>query len=186
MDLDWLLRLVTPRNFVLLFVAMGLGEAWRYYGNIPRRAYRLWMYPPQSQAPDADIADLLKTREHQHVQAFYQKVCALLEAARADGLQVDGLQAKANAALDLEKAGFKDQAMTTLAEVERDIPRKPVPYIPMDQAAQDQADQFDTPTMLPRTIQSQMADAKQLKKDRRNKKRRKPKPKPQPAETVDQ
>lgn len=169
--MDWLLRLVTPRNFILVALVLGGIQAWIYFGTVPRRMYRQWRYPPEKQAADPDISELLKRREELKVEAFYRKVSALIEEARGEGFSVDGLQAKANAALDLERAGFRDAAMRTLAAVELEIPRKEVQYIPMEPQAPDTG--LESPDLLPSQLPARQAGARTAK-SKRKAARRKP------------
>lgn len=138
-QLLWVLRAITPRNIVLGLLLLGTVYAGIHYQHIPRRAYRQWRYPPSKAAPDPAIASVLDKRESNRVIARYRKVSALIEESRANGFAVDGLAAKARAALALNRPGYRDDALRVLGELEMHIPRKRVQYIPMNEQPLDEA-----------------------------------------------
>ncbi len=168
--LDWLLRWAKPGYILAALLAAAAVNVGTHHSDVWRRWYRERFFPPQRLAVDPELAAQSKRAEQLKVQGFYRKVSALLEEARGNGFSVDGLQAKANAALDLERAGFRDAAMTTLAEVEMQVPRKPVQYIPMDPAQPDE--QYESPDLLPSQVPAQKAPPKAAKKAKRKQRRK--------------
>ena len=133
--MDWMLKYVTARNTIAalafaalfnIYIAMGL----RHY---PLRWYRHWRYPPQS-GPSPEGRAILDANEQQKaakVEARYRRLRARLDQARAEGFSVEGLQKKAEAALQLNVPNYRRHAVQILVDVEMAIPRRRTRYIPL-------------------------------------------------------
>jgi len=122
--MDWLVKLVTVRNTILLLLGCALLRlaVFNYYRPLYWLQQRL--YPPQGAAPASgqDILADLDRQENARLQARYRRLLAQLEQARAQGFDVDALERKARSAASLEPK-FRRQALRILSEVEMDVPR---------------------------------------------------------------
>lgn len=136
--LQWVLDRINTRNVILAALAVVLIQLGIFYQNIPRRLYRDWRYPAVKAEPDQAIAAELERKQSKRVEVRYRKISALLEESRAAGYNVDGLSAKAQAALALNRPGYRDVALSTLGELELQIPRKRTQYIPMNETPQEE------------------------------------------------
>lgn len=132
--LNFLVRTLTPRNFViaaaLLASVFMLARLWNY----PRSLYDRWRYPPQADVSRAgrDILEEAEKAQARKVSESYRSVLAKIEEARANGFNVAGLKEKAGVALGLNNPVYRRQALRLLTEVEMAVPRKKARYIPAD------------------------------------------------------
>lgn len=152
--MDLLFRVVTPRNLLILALVLGFTRLWPKIERYPRRMYREWRYPPQSggTAAGQEVLDRLDRREAKRVEARFRRVAAKLARARTRGLQVDGLQAKARAALTLNVHAYRRQAIKVLIDVEMAIPREKTQYIPMHPSEEQEEVAQDVPPSKPRPL----------------------------------
>lgn len=133
---ELLLRWLTPRTLVLGILLAGSVWTVRRFHDQPR----LWLGTIKSPSAavgvstEPEIMQAKELRESKNVQKRYVRLAVLLEQARIDGFDVSGLQAKASAALSLNRSGYRRFALTALSEVELAIPRKRTQYIPMEPA----------------------------------------------------
>jgi len=128
-------RIATRRNLFLLLAGFLVVRGWIRWGHVAKSAYNQRMHPPVSR-PAVDPAgqellDAVELRDRKRLVGRHRRISAKLEEARANGFEVGGLQAKADAALKLNSKALRRQAHRTLSEVELVIPRKKVQYIPM-------------------------------------------------------
>ena len=131
--MNLLVKFVTGRNLILLLL---LGLAIRgalQFGHLGTPHYMRWRYPPQGGASPQGLEILAENekREAHRVEARYRRLLAQLGAARAEGFEITALENKAKAALTLNIAAYRRQAVTILNEIEMALPRKPSQYIPM-------------------------------------------------------
>lgn len=131
--MDLLLRVVTPRNFLIAGLILGLVKLWPKIEKYPRRMYLESRYPPQRgvTAAGQEVLDRVDRREAKRVESRFRRVMAKLAEARARGARVDGLEAKARAALKINVPAYRRQATKVLIDVEMAIPREKVRYIPV-------------------------------------------------------
>lgn len=71
-----------------------------------------------------EILDKLEQKQAQKILFRHRRISAKLDKARGDGFNIDGLQAKANAALTMNVPAYREQAIKVLNEVEMRVPRK--------------------------------------------------------------
>ncbi len=124
--MDYLFKFFTPRKVFLFIVLLAAASLARRYGHDLRDFYLARRYPPVGGPSPAgrDISRKWDEAESRHVVSEYQRVCASLAAARAQGFKVDGLKAEADAALALNTPAYRRQALQILSKVEFSIPRK--------------------------------------------------------------
>lgn len=133
---DILLRWLTPRT--LMSGALLAGAVWtgqRFQDDLS--AWLQALRRPSAGVGAVSEPEIMKAkdeRESKDVQKRYVRLAILLEQARSEGFDVSGLQAKASAALTLNRPGYRRFAVETLAEVELAVPRKRTQYIPMTAA----------------------------------------------------
>ncbi len=138
-DLDLLMRVARPRTLVVLAAAIFLVAYGNWALRYPRLWYRELMYPPAKDVSGQgrDIEQALEGQKSLEVVTRYRRVDALLQAAGAQGFDVSGLEREALEALDLNKPGYRTQALLVLSRVELEIPRKRQPVIPASDDASD-------------------------------------------------
>lgn len=124
--IEILMRVFTARNLILMAALWALTYLAVRYQYYPRRLYFQWRYPPLEGPPEAgrEILDSLETTAARKVEARYRRVVARLDEAAAEGHEVEGLRLKARAALSLNEAAYRRQAVSALQEVEMSIPRR--------------------------------------------------------------
>ena len=131
---DWCVAHLTPRNAALgLLLLFGLPILasripWAY------RLARHRLLPPKPVAAAVTPPDLkgqLQRQELRGIYSRYRRVNAMLDKAEAEGFAVAGHRAKAKAAVRLAQLGFRWQAQTAMNDVEMNVPRKKVRYIPL-------------------------------------------------------
>jgi len=131
--MEFLLKVCTRRNLIIAAALLGLIFAADHLQRYPRQWYRAWRYPPQKGAsPGGDEIMALKDKtDSARLVRRYDRVMSLLAQAQAENFAVDALERKAAAALQLNNARYRPHAVRILVEVEMDIPRKKVQYIPL-------------------------------------------------------
>jgi hypothetical protein len=131
--MEFLLKVFTLRNLLLALAAIGLVLAADNLQQYPRRWYHAWRYPPQrdSGSGGRDILEGKERREAAGLRRRYERVMAQLDEARRQGFQVGVLERKAEVALRLNDARDRPHAVKILVEVEMNVPRKKVQYIPL-------------------------------------------------------
>lgn len=136
--MELLLKLCTWRNLAWAAAAVAAIYSASLLQDHPRRWYRDWRYPPQSQAGSAgdEILQLKEQRDSAALLRRHGRVLALLSRAEAEGFDVAGLRRKADAALPLNSARTRRKAVLLLAEVELAVPRKKAEYQPLYPAAE--------------------------------------------------
>jgi hypothetical protein len=144
---ELLLKICTWRNLTLAAVAVAAIYSAGRLQEYPRRWYRDWRYPPQGNASAAgdEIMLLKEKRETADLMRRHEQVMALLSKAEADGFDVSALRRKADMALQLNSARYRRKAVLMLAEVELDVPRKKVQYIPVYPAGEEDDVPADVP-----------------------------------------
>lgn len=150
--MELLVRVVTLRNLLILALALVSIKLWPKIERYPRRMYLEWRYPPQGgeTAAGQELLDSLERREAKRVEARFRRLAAKLAGARSQGFQVDGLEAKARAALKLNVRAYRRQAIKALIAVEMEIPREKVQYIPMHPSEDQEELLEDVPPSKPR------------------------------------
>lgn len=131
--MDFLLKTLTPLNVVLaLFLCLGAAFAMRH-ADYPAALYRQWRYPPQNfqSAQGREILAKAEEREMRRVENKFQRIASLLKQSQAEGFEIDVLEVRAQEALKRNVPGLREEAIQRLNELEMDIPRKKVQYIPM-------------------------------------------------------
>lgn len=96
-------------------------------------AYERWRYPP-APSPGALARPLEDAYERERVRrskALYERVMSELSQARKEGFAVEGLKARADAAISLADGPYRREALEELSRVELSIPRRGVQYIPL-------------------------------------------------------
>jgi hypothetical protein len=144
---ELLLRLCTWRNLGLTAaVAAVICSAVRMQ-EYPRRWVSSWRYPPQGSAgaEGAEIMRFKEKRDSDGLARRHERVLALLSKAETDGFDVSALRSKADVALQLNSARYRRQAILMLAEIELDVPRKKVQYIPLYPAGDEEEVPADVP-----------------------------------------
>ena len=123
--MDLLIKLMTARLFVLLLLVAVAVRLAVDFGHFPLLWYRQWRYPPQrgQSSLGLEMAQDYDKREAARVEARYRRVKAHLEQARRHGHDTKGLEAKARAALTLNNARYRREAVRTLIEVDMATPR---------------------------------------------------------------
>jgi hypothetical protein len=125
--MEFLFKHLTPQKLALAVLAAAvLVSAIRHAPEVEERWLR-WRYPPQRSAgPLGDeILKNLRSQEIKRVEAAHRRVAELLAAARAQGLEVSELEARAQVALALAGVDAKRaEALDLLNSVEMAIPRK--------------------------------------------------------------
>lgn len=127
---------LTPGHLVSgALLAGALWTAQRFHAY-PAAWFQAWLAPSAEigAAQEPEIMKAKEERESKGVQKRYVRLAVMLEQARSDGFDVSGLQAKAGAALALNRPGYRRFAVEKLAEVELAMPRKRSQYIPMTPA----------------------------------------------------
>ncbi|OGR82164.1 MAG: hypothetical protein A3J74_07215 [Elusimicrobia bacterium RIFCSPHIGHO2_02_FULL_57_9] len=121
--LFWIAR---PRNLLILAGLLLCLRYWFSIESFTRRWHNEWRYPPQSAmaAGGKEILDKLEQKQAQKILFRHRRISAKLDKARGDGFNIDGLQAKANAALTMNVPAYREQAIKVLNEVEMRVPRK--------------------------------------------------------------
>lgn len=132
---------MSPRALWLMGAAAVIGFLlWRQRPAI-KSAYESWRYPPASSAgPLArPIEEEVARDKERRLRRLYARVLAGIEASRREGFQVDGLKARAEAAMSLAEGPYGRQALEELSRVELAIPRRGEQYLPLYPKARPKA-----------------------------------------------
>ena len=81
---------------------------------------------------EKQILDAAEERERQRVAAMHERILGLLAKSREEGFDVTRLEPAAAHALRLNVKQRRPEAIRILNQLEMDIPRKKVQYIPMN------------------------------------------------------
>ena len=151
--LDFLLRHVTVRNFVIAGLMAAAAPFAARFGRYAHWRYMQTFYPPvrASESAGEDIKKDLEKKESDRFLARHQRVSGLLAQAKADGFNVAGLDYKAGLALSYNVSERRAEGASLLTEIEMSVPKKKVQYIPIYEPAPqtDMADEDDTPVAKP-------------------------------------
>lgn len=96
-------------------------------------AYERWRYPP-APSPGALARPIEAAYERERARrsmALYGQVMSELSRAKKEGFAVEGLKARADAAISLAGGPYRREALDELSRVELSIPRRGVQYIPL-------------------------------------------------------
>lgn len=120
--LDWL----TPRTFLAAAALIALILAADRFGGYPRQWFDEWRHPPVGQAAGGDdIAAALDGHQSRRLHRLYARVSAEIAAARAQGLDVTGLQEAADACVRLDTPRYRDAAFERLNRLSMAVPQRP-------------------------------------------------------------
>ncbi|MFA6003612.1 MAG: hypothetical protein WC881_06040 [Elusimicrobiota bacterium] len=145
---------IFSRQTLILLIALAL--AWLMAQSLLPylRLWRQMQYAPQAGQPAGglEIAASNEQLAATRVLHRYNRVMAVLDQARSQGLPVAGLQNQAQAALKLNTPRNRDRAVKLLVEVEMRVPHKKTRYRPAPAAS----DELDIPSARPvRTTSTQ-------------------------------
>lgn len=145
--MELFLRICTWRNWVLAAAAGAMFFAAGRLQKYPRRWLAERRYPPQrGTVPGGDeIVRLEEKRESDQLRRRGERVLALLTQAEAEGFDVSALRRKTAAALQLDDARYRRQAVRMLAEVELAVPRRKARDLPLYPAGEEDDVPADVP-----------------------------------------
>lgn len=131
--MDFLLKTLTPLNVIAAFFLCILTALAIKHASYPLGLYQQWRYPPQNSRSfqEGEIMVKAEQREKRRVENHYERIEALLKRSEAEGFEIEILRSRAREALALNAPGRREEATRRLHELEMDIPRKKVQYIPM-------------------------------------------------------
>lgn len=140
--LDFLLKWLTGRTFIVFLVACAVVWAGLEYQSPALAAYERWRYPPQKRDAKASAAieKELDAKESLRLRALHREVSREIAAAARRGRSTDGLQRLADATLALDMPGYRAGAMEKLNEV-----RMRIPQAEAVRAISPEDDQVDVP-----------------------------------------
>ncbi|NNN07253.1 MAG: hypothetical protein HKL90_15270 [Elusimicrobia bacterium] len=143
--LDWM----TPRTFLAAAALVALILAADRFGGYPRQWFDEWRYPPVGRSVGGeDIAAALDGHQSRRLHRLYGRVSSEIAAARAQGLDVTGLQEAADASLTLDTPRYRDAAIERLNHLSMAVPQRPTRTRPavMDDESEDR---LPTPPSAP-------------------------------------
>ena len=119
---------------LLAWIAAAAALGWAAW-----RGTRIAGLPERLSGPNAappgklgqEIGAFNDRQEALRVVAFYKRVQSQLAAARSQGFDVSLLERRVEAAMQLNDPPYRRQALERLSQIEMDIPRRAVQYIPL-------------------------------------------------------
>lgn len=148
--MELLLKLLNPRLVVFFFLLAAAGVYALSQVELAADSIQRWRYPPQGpKGPQGrDIIDGLELSRQRRVEATAARLRGLLTTAKINGFRVDHLELRLEEALRLNLPSTRWRVQEILAELEMQIPRKPVPVVPTSASAEN-SDETPAPEAKP-------------------------------------
>lgn len=142
--MELLLALTRPRVIAAGAILIGAALAADRWGARARARLELLRHPPApaASALAAGPREDLESRESLRLRGLHRAVAAEIEAARAQGFNVDRLRRLADSALELDKPAYRGAAVERLNRLRLAIPRKKE-FVRPASRDEDAADPFE-------------------------------------------